>query len=131
MGVRDQLVQVFLNLILNAIDATDTGGRILVRAELMDERLVLHVEDIWVPDREQAAFSCPAEHGRVRREPRDAVRLEERDVHLDAGLVGRDEVEDREPEEPKRLRRRALGGGRPPLCRDARGDGFRCAQSRS
>ncbi|MGL4550118.1 MAG: sensor histidine kinase [Gemmataceae bacterium] len=27
-GVRDQLVQVFLNLILNAIDATDRGGRI-------------------------------------------------------------------------------------------------------
>ncbi len=34
IGVRDQLVQVFLNLILNAIDATDTGGRILVRAEV-------------------------------------------------------------------------------------------------
>jgi two-component system NtrC family sensor kinase len=45
MGVRDQLVQVFLNLILNAIDATDTGGRILVRAEIEDERLVVHVED--------------------------------------------------------------------------------------
>jgi two-component system, NtrC family, sensor kinase len=27
-GVRDQLVQVFLNLILNAIDAVDRGGRI-------------------------------------------------------------------------------------------------------
>jgi signal transduction histidine kinase len=27
-GVRDQLVQVFLNLILNAIDATDKGGKI-------------------------------------------------------------------------------------------------------
>jgi signal transduction histidine kinase len=27
-GVRDQLVQVFLNLILNAIDATEKGGRI-------------------------------------------------------------------------------------------------------
>ena len=26
-GVRDQLVQVFLNLVLNAIDATDRGGR--------------------------------------------------------------------------------------------------------
>ncbi len=32
VGVRDQLVQVFLNLILNAIDATDVGGRIVVRA---------------------------------------------------------------------------------------------------
>ena len=33
IGVRDQLVQVFLNLILNAIDATGTGGHIEVRAE--------------------------------------------------------------------------------------------------
>ena len=45
MGVRDQLVQVFLNLILNAIDATDTGGRILVRAEVAGDGLVIHVED--------------------------------------------------------------------------------------
>jgi two-component system NtrC family sensor kinase len=45
MGVRDQLVQVFLNLILNAIDATDTGGHITVRADIDDTRLVLHVED--------------------------------------------------------------------------------------
>jgi signal transduction histidine kinase len=45
MGVRDQLVQVFLNLILNAIDATDTGGRILVRAEMAGGQLVIYVED--------------------------------------------------------------------------------------
>jgi signal transduction histidine kinase len=32
-GVRDQLVQVFLNLILNAIDATHKGGRIELRVE--------------------------------------------------------------------------------------------------
>ncbi len=32
-GVRDQLVQVFLNLILNAVDATARGGRIEIRAE--------------------------------------------------------------------------------------------------
>jgi signal transduction histidine kinase len=32
-GVRDQLVQVFLNLILNAVDATARGGRIEVRAD--------------------------------------------------------------------------------------------------
>jgi two-component system NtrC family sensor kinase len=45
IGVRDQLVQVFLNLILNAIDATDTGGRILVRAEVDAEQLVINIED--------------------------------------------------------------------------------------
>jgi two-component system NtrC family sensor kinase len=33
LGVRDQLVQVFLNLILNAIDATAAGGSIVISAE--------------------------------------------------------------------------------------------------
>ncbi len=32
LGARDQLVQVFLNLVLNAIDATDQGGTIWLRA---------------------------------------------------------------------------------------------------
>jgi two-component system NtrC family sensor kinase len=32
LGVRDQLVQVFLNLILNAIDATAAGGSIILQA---------------------------------------------------------------------------------------------------
>jgi signal transduction histidine kinase len=45
VAVRDQLVQVFLNLILNAIDATDVGGRILVRAEAAADKLVVHVQD--------------------------------------------------------------------------------------
>jgi signal transduction histidine kinase len=45
MGVRDQLVQVFLNLILNAIDATDTGGKIVVRAERESDNLVIEVAD--------------------------------------------------------------------------------------
>jgi signal transduction histidine kinase len=34
-----------LNLILNAIDATGAGGRIVVRAEAVGERLIIHVED--------------------------------------------------------------------------------------
>jgi two-component system, NtrC family, sensor kinase len=32
-GVRDQLVQIFFNLVLNAVDATQKGGRIRVSAE--------------------------------------------------------------------------------------------------
>ena len=32
-------------MILNAIDATDTGGHIFVRGEIEDARLVIHVED--------------------------------------------------------------------------------------
>lgn len=45
MGVHDQLVQVVLNLILNAIDATDAGGHIQVRAEVVDASLHLQIED--------------------------------------------------------------------------------------
>lgn len=45
IGIRDQLVQVVLNLILNAIDATPPGGKIQVRAERVDDRIVLEVED--------------------------------------------------------------------------------------
>jgi two-component system, NtrC family, sensor kinase len=45
VGVRDQLVQVFLNLILNAIDATGPGGAIRVSAEQTDGQIVLDVED--------------------------------------------------------------------------------------
>ena len=44
-GVRDQLVQMFLNLILNAIDATDVGGRITVRAEVVGDALIVQVQD--------------------------------------------------------------------------------------
>ena len=36
-GVRDQLVQVFLNLVLNAIDATARGGRIVVTVPCGEE----------------------------------------------------------------------------------------------
>jgi signal transduction histidine kinase len=45
VGVRDQLVQVFLNLILNAIDATDVGGRIVVRAEAAGDAIAVNVQD--------------------------------------------------------------------------------------
>jgi signal transduction histidine kinase len=45
LGVRDQLVQVFLNLILNAVDATDRGGRITVRAEADGDFLAVRVQD--------------------------------------------------------------------------------------
>jgi signal transduction histidine kinase len=44
-GVRDQLVQVFLNLILNAVDATTRGGRIDIRAEHSADTVVVTVHD--------------------------------------------------------------------------------------
>jgi signal transduction histidine kinase len=44
-GVRDQLVQVFLNLVLNAIDATGKGGRIDVTAAQHGSRLLVTIGD--------------------------------------------------------------------------------------
>jgi signal transduction histidine kinase len=44
-GVRDQLVQVVFNLVLNSIDATDKGGRIAVRGLRDNQSVVLEVED--------------------------------------------------------------------------------------
>jgi signal transduction histidine kinase len=44
-GVRDQLVQVVFNLVLNAIDATHKGGIIELRAEQHGNRVQLEVED--------------------------------------------------------------------------------------
>ena len=44
-AVRDQIVQVFLNLILNAIDATNKNGRIEIVARRDDRRLVVTVRD--------------------------------------------------------------------------------------
>ena len=44
-GVRDQLVQVFLNLVLNAIEATSKGGRIEVRARRHGDGLEVTVRD--------------------------------------------------------------------------------------
>jgi signal transduction histidine kinase len=43
--MRDYLTQVVLNLVLNAIDATDDQGRIHLRAEARDEYMELSVED--------------------------------------------------------------------------------------
>lgn len=44
-GVRDQLVQAFLNLILNAIDATDKGGRVELSAEQHDGEVIVAIRD--------------------------------------------------------------------------------------
>lgn len=43
--VRDQLVQVFLNLILNAMDATDEGSTIEISTRLEDGRILVDVKD--------------------------------------------------------------------------------------
>ncbi|MGP0066936.1 MAG: sensor histidine kinase [Isosphaeraceae bacterium] len=45
LAVRDYLTQVVLNLVLNAIDATEDQGRIHVEAHVEAEWLVLSVED--------------------------------------------------------------------------------------
>jgi signal transduction histidine kinase len=45
VGVRDQLVQVVLNLVLNAIDATAKGGRVEIAAERRGGELTLTVRD--------------------------------------------------------------------------------------
>jgi signal transduction histidine kinase len=45
MGVRDHLTQVVLNLVLNAVDATDNEGHINVAATVDDDWLVLTVAD--------------------------------------------------------------------------------------
>src|SRR5262249_23545968 len=45
VGVRDELVQVFLNLILNAIDATAQGGVITVSAAATEAAVIIQVCD--------------------------------------------------------------------------------------
>jgi signal transduction histidine kinase len=45
VGVREQLVQVFLNLVLNAIDATERGGRIELTALQQVDSAVVRVAD--------------------------------------------------------------------------------------
>lgn len=45
VGVRDQLVQVVFNLILNAIDATGKAGTIRVSAEVFESTISLSIQD--------------------------------------------------------------------------------------
>ncbi len=44
-AIRDQLVQVFLNLVLNAVDATGKSGRIELDAQCQDSELRVTVRD--------------------------------------------------------------------------------------
>jgi two-component system, NtrC family, sensor kinase len=44
-AVRDRLMQVVLNLVLNAIDATGKGGQILIDVESIDGEIELQVQD--------------------------------------------------------------------------------------
>jgi len=44
-GGRDQFVQALLNLVLNAVDATSKGGRIVIRAEQWSDELHVSVCD--------------------------------------------------------------------------------------
>ncbi|MCA1686145.1 MAG: two-component sensor histidine kinase [Planctomycetia bacterium] len=44
-GVRDHLTQVVLNLVLNAVDATETGGAIAIEARVRGDAIELTVED--------------------------------------------------------------------------------------
>jgi signal transduction histidine kinase len=44
-GMKDQLVQVFLNLILNAIDATEKGGKVELAVARDDDGVVVTVRD--------------------------------------------------------------------------------------
>ncbi len=44
-GVRDHLAQAVLNLVLNAVDATDVGGSVVVNAEEVADALHSSVED--------------------------------------------------------------------------------------
>jgi signal transduction histidine kinase len=61
VGVRDQLVQVFLNLVLNAVDATERGGRIDLRAARCGGEIMVSVQDdgAGIPKEHQAKLFQP------------------------------------------------------------------------
>lgn len=44
-GVRDQIVQAILNLVLNAIDATDKGGRVEIDVDLKGDFVCIAIRD--------------------------------------------------------------------------------------
>ena len=58
---RDQVLQVFLNLILNAMDATEEGGTITLTTQIEDKRLVVSVQDDGqgIPTESQAKLFEP------------------------------------------------------------------------
>src|SRR5262249_28625806 len=60
-GQADQLQQVILNLLINAIDATPAGGRISVTTRAADESIALEVVDTGhgIPDAQQKAIFEP------------------------------------------------------------------------
>src|SRR5262249_13796694 len=61
VGIRDQLVQVFLNLVLNAIDATGKGGRIDVEAARDGDAVTVAVRDdgCGIPEEHQGRLFRP------------------------------------------------------------------------
>ena len=66
--VRDQLVQVFLNLVLNSLDATEEGGTIELTTELKDGWIRVAVRDdgVGIPDGIRRPSSSPISPPRKR-----------------------------------------------------------------
>ena len=60
-AVRDQLVQVFLNVILNALDATQDGGRLNIRTSMDGENIRVDIRDNGhgVPEDDREAIFQP------------------------------------------------------------------------